>query len=64
MHRIGQAKAVTAYRLVCQGTVEERILELQQRKRELADAIVRADAGLMKNLTRADLEHLLGAAEG
>ncbi len=42
-HRIGQAKAVFAYRLITKGTVEERVLELQKTKRDLADAILGED---------------------
>ncbi len=38
-HRIGQDKAVFVYKLITEGSVEEKILELQERKRELADAI-------------------------
>ncbi|MBL4684330.1 MAG: DEAD/DEAH box helicase, partial [Nannocystaceae bacterium] len=40
-HRIGQDKPVTVYRLVCEGTVEQRVLALQDRKRELSSAITR-----------------------
>jgi superfamily II DNA or RNA helicase len=58
-HRIGQTQRVFAYRLICQDTVEEKILELQQKKRDLADAILNADNRLMSNLTRDDLEFLL-----
>lgn len=58
-HRIGQTRPVFAYRLICRGTVEERILELQNQKRALADAIVRADNSLIADLTRDDLERLL-----
>jgi SNF2 family DNA or RNA helicase len=58
-HRIGQAKPVFAYRLVARGTVEEKVLELQRTKRALADAILRADGGLLGDLTRDDLELLL-----
>lgn len=58
-HRIGQTQRVFAYRLVCRDTVEEKILELQQKKRELADAILNADNRLIQNLTRDDLEFLL-----
>jgi len=58
-HRIGQAKHVFAYRLISRDTIEERVLELQSHKRELADAIVRADQGLIRNLGREDLERLL-----
>ncbi len=58
-HRIGQERPVFAYRLIARGTVEEKILELQRSKRDLADAIINADNGLVRNLTREDLELLL-----
>ncbi len=58
-HRIGQARKVIAYRLIARDTVEERILELQAEKRALADAILQADAGTLRDLTREDLELLL-----
>ncbi len=58
-HRIGQTRRVFAYRLIAKDTVEERVLELQQRKRALADAIITADNSVIRNLTRDDLELLL-----
>ncbi|MFC1498618.1 SNF2-related protein [Verrucomicrobiota bacterium] len=58
-HRIGQTKPVFAYRLVAKDTVEERILELQQTKKKLADSIISADNSLIKDLKREDLELLL-----
>jgi SNF2 family DNA or RNA helicase len=58
-HRIGQDKAVFAYRLISRDTVEERILELQQQKRELAEAIIAEREGPLTSLTREDLEWLL-----
>jgi SNF2 family DNA or RNA helicase len=58
-HRIGQARHVFAYRLIARDTVEERVLELQQRKRQLADAILTADNSLIRDLRREDLELLL-----
>jgi SNF2 family DNA or RNA helicase len=58
-HRIGQSRHVFAYRLLATGTVEEKIAELQKSKRELADAIVQADVGLLRNLQQEDLEILL-----
>ena len=58
-HRIGQTRQVFAYRLVARDTVEEKILELQQSKRELADAIIQEDQSLIAKLTREDLELLL-----
>lgn len=58
-HRIGQTKPVFAYRLIARDTVEEKILELQERKRELAEAIIAADDRLVANLTAEDLRLLL-----
>jgi SNF2 family DNA or RNA helicase len=58
-HRIGQTRPVFAYRLVAPGTVEERILELQQTKRDLAAAIVTEDNGLIRSLGPDDLRLLL-----
>jgi superfamily II DNA or RNA helicase len=58
-HRIGQTRPVFAYRLVARDTVEEKILELQKSKRELADAIIQADKSLLATLSREDLELLL-----
>jgi SNF2 family DNA or RNA helicase len=58
-HRIGQTREVFAYRLIAQDTVEEKVLQLQQRKRDLADAVLSADAIGLRHLTRDDLELLL-----
>ena len=57
-HRIGQDKSVMVYRMVARDTVEERILELQAKKRALADAAL-ADAGAATAITRDDLLALL-----
>lgn len=58
-HRMGQTNRVFAYRLIARNTVEEKVLELQNTKRNLADAIVNADNALIRNLGRDDLELLL-----
>jgi superfamily II DNA or RNA helicase len=58
-HRIGQSRTVFACRLVARNTVEEKILELQKSKRDLADAVIQADASLLAGLSREDLELLL-----
>jgi len=58
-HRIGQDKTVVAFRLVAEGTIEERIIELQQRKQELVKNVLEAEA-FNRALTREDLEFLLG----
>jgi SNF2 family DNA or RNA helicase len=58
-HRIGQTRSVFAYRLIARDTVEEKVLELQNTKRDLAAAIISADNSLIRNLQREDLELLL-----
>ncbi len=58
-HRIGQLRPVFASRLVARDTVEEKILELQASKRDLADAVIQADKSLLAGLSREDLEMLL-----
>jgi SNF2 family DNA or RNA helicase len=50
---------VFATRLIARNTVEEKVLLLQERKRDLADAIIRAEQGPMSMLTREELEALL-----
>jgi SNF2 family DNA or RNA helicase len=57
-HRIGQERPVMIYRLVAVDTVEERILELQQRKRAIGEAAL-GDAAAAASLTREDLLALL-----
>jgi SNF2 family DNA or RNA helicase len=59
-HRIGQEQPVFAYRLIAENTVEEKIIKLQEDKRNLADAIVAGDSRVMKQLTAEDLKQLLG----
>jgi SNF2 family DNA or RNA helicase len=58
-HRIGQTRQVFAYRLIATDTVEEKILELQKSKRDLADAIITRDNSLIRNLRPEDLTLLL-----
>ncbi|MEX2586670.1 MAG: DEAD/DEAH box helicase [Actinomycetota bacterium] len=58
-HRIGQDKPVFAYRIIARDTVEEKVLALQESKRELADAIIGGDNSLIRRIRREDLELLL-----
>ncbi|RDB03157.1 DEAD/DEAH box helicase [Runella aurantiaca] len=55
VHRIGQTKRVFAYRMICKDTVEEKIVQLQDRKRALADDLVSTEAGFLKKLTQDDI---------
>ena len=59
-HRIGQKNVVTVYRLIMENTIEERIITLQNRKKELADKLL--NTGTMSNptLTKEELLELLG----
>ncbi len=59
-HRMGQTRSVTVYRLVAEGTVEEKIQSLKARKRDLADAVVREDQGALRGLSEDDVRMLLG----
>ncbi len=56
-HRIGQTRQVFSYKLICQNTVEEKILKLQDTKRGVAEAIIPGQDS-WKSLTREDLEML------
>lgn len=57
-HRIGQTRVVTVYRLVAAGTIEEKILQLKQKKKDLVSSVLSEDAGGGKRLTRDDLDDL------
>ncbi|MGE5712953.1 MAG: SNF2-related protein [Betaproteobacteria bacterium] len=57
-HRIGQDKPVFVYKLIALGTVEERILELQERKRALAGVVFDPKSGGAAGFDQADLELL------
>ena len=60
-HRIGQERPVTVYKLITTGTVEEKILKLQERKRNLMDAALDDEAPMMEGLTDDDLRQLVMA---
>ncbi len=57
-HRIGQTKNIFAYRMICKDTVEDKIIQLQERKRQLAKDIVADDDAFVKTLSREDVEYL------
>jgi SNF2 family DNA or RNA helicase len=58
-HRIGQKNTVFAYRLITRGTIEEKMLALQQKKSRLFSQIIGTDSGAIKALTEEDIDYLL-----
>ena len=60
-YRIGQKRDVTVYKLIAKNTIEERILAMQERKRDLADAVLSGEGASSALISREDLLSLLGA---
>jgi len=58
-HRIGQSKLVTSYKLITRGSVEEKILSLQGRKREMIQAMLGGEESLVEALTWDEMQELL-----
>lgn len=59
-HRIGQDKTVFSYKLITQGTIEEKILQLQEKKKELFEAVISSDGASLKSLDEQDIDFILG----
>jgi superfamily II DNA or RNA helicase len=59
-HRIGQQSTVFAYRIISKGSIEEKILQLQQHKRAIADQVLSNDESAFKSLSESDVAYLLG----
>lgn len=58
-HRFGQKNVVQVIRFITEGTIEERIYELQQKKRELVDRVIQPEETLITRLSEADIRALL-----
>jgi SNF2 family DNA or RNA helicase len=58
-HRIGQKKKVFTYKFITRNSVEEKILQLQQRKLRLTNELITTEESIMKQLTREDIEQML-----
>ncbi len=57
-HRIGQTKNIFAYRMICKDTIEDKILQLQEKKRSLARDLIADDNTFVKSLSKEDVEYL------
>lgn len=58
-YRIGQQKKVVAVRFITPNSIEEKILDLQQRKKQLADDLIQIDSNMLKQLKKEELMNLL-----
>jgi len=59
-HRMGQKNTVFSYKLISKGSIEEKILTLQKEKSKLFDELISDDSGSLKNLTKEDIDYILG----
>ena len=57
-HRIGQNKTVFVYKMISKGTIEEKVLELQEKKKKIASRLIAGEASGFKSLTKDDIEAL------
>ena len=59
-YRIGQDKKVIAYRMICKDTLEEKIMDYKARKQSVADALIKTDESIMKQITQEEMMALFG----
>ena len=59
-HRIGQTKSVNVHKLVTRGTIEERVISLQEKKKAIFDAMVSETAEGINGLTWEDVQEMFG----
>ena len=64
LHRIGQHNEVRAFHLLCRNTIEDRMVELRNRKQNASETIMRqGDRSSLSRMTRAELIELLGGVD-
>lgn len=57
-HRIGQENPVFAYKMICKDSIEEKILEIQEKKKAVADDVISTESSFIKNVTKDDIKVL------
>ena len=62
-HRMGQKETVEVWRLIAQGTIEERMYQLQQEKRELFDQVMQGSEQSLHQLTEEDIRQIFAMGE-
>jgi SNF2 family DNA or RNA helicase len=60
-YRIGQKRTVYSVKLIAEGTIEQKVLELQKKKRALIDATIESDEDVARSLSWEDVQELLEA---
>jgi SNF2 family DNA or RNA helicase len=60
VHRIGQRRQVMVYKLISIGTVEEKLIRLQERKKAIFDAVIQNNGNPVNSLTWEDIRELFG----
>lgn len=58
VHRLGQEKKVFVYKLITKGTVEEKIMQLKEKKKNLLSSVIDTEKAIIKSITKEDLENL------
>ncbi len=59
-HRIGQKNTVFSYRLIARNSIEEKILQLQEKKKALFDSLIASDSASIKQMDEEDIDYVLG----
>jgi len=57
-HRIGQTRKVQVFRLIAKGTVEEKILALQDAKKDLFDTVIEGGQNVLRSMSSEDIKNL------